>query len=81
MEQRLAPLIAQDMEKLLWHSRVTFPVPDEVRRTLELVQKNWLRDPTVKWEKSIAHWIDRDPTFASAGDASKSTGGGLCDKL
>jgi hypothetical protein len=55
MEQRLAPLIAQDMEKLLWHSRVTFPVPDEVRRTLELVQKNWLRDPTVKWEKSIAH--------------------------
>jgi hypothetical protein len=80
MERRLASLIARDMAKLLWHSKATFEVPDEVRQTLELI-RNWLRDPTVLWEKSIAHWIDRDPTFVSAGDASQRAGGGLCAEL
>jgi hypothetical protein len=56
MEQRLAPLIARDMAKLLWHSKATFAVPEEVRQMMALLQK-WLRDPTVKWEKSIAHWV------------------------
>ena len=80
LERRLAPLIARDMAKLLWHSKANFDVPSELRSTLELIQ-TWLHDPTVKWEKPIAHWVDRDPTFVSAGDASQRAGGALCDEL
>jgi hypothetical protein len=37
MEQRLAPPIARNMAKLLWHSKATFAVPEEVRQMMTLL--------------------------------------------
>jgi hypothetical protein len=74
LERRLLPLIARDKALLLWHSKATFAIPAEVKQDLALIQ-GWLRDPTVKWKRSVAHWILRDPTFVSAGDASQVAGG------
>jgi hypothetical protein len=51
-----------------------------VQQDLALIQ-GWLRNPTVKWERSIAHWIPRDPTFVSAGDASQVTRGALTEEV
>jgi hypothetical protein len=80
LERRLAPLIAKDKAKLLWHSKATFDIPNHVKKGLLYLQTS-LRDTSVKWEKSIAHWIQRDPTFVAAGDASQVAGGGLCEEL
>jgi hypothetical protein len=80
LERRLIPLIARDKALLLWHSKSIFATPVHVQKDLALIQ-GWLRDPTVKWERSIAHWIPRDPTFISAGDASQVAGGALTEEL
>ena len=80
LERRLVPLIARDKARLLWHSNSKFDIPDQVKQILKLLQ-DWLRDPAVKWERSIAHWIIRDATFVSAGDASQVAGGGLSTEL
>jgi hypothetical protein len=80
LERRLLPLIARDKALLLWHAKATFAIPAEVKQDLALIQA-WLRDPTVKWERSVAHWIRRDPTFVSAGDASQVAGGALTEEL
>jgi hypothetical protein len=80
LERRLVPLIARDKALLLWHSNSTFPNLDHVKKDLALISE-WLRDPTVIWEKSVAHWIPRDPTFISAGDASQVAGGGINEEL
>jgi hypothetical protein len=80
LERRLLPLIARDKALLLWHSKATFAIPAEVKQDLALIQ-GWLRDPAVKWERSVAHWILRDPTFVSAGDASQVAGGALTEEL
>ena len=66
--------------KLLWQAGSVFNIPQHVQSDLALLQ-DWPRDPTVKWEKSIAHWISRDPTFISAGDASQVAGGALTEEL
>jgi hypothetical protein len=42
--------------------RCTFPVLAHVQKDIALMI-DWLRDPAVLWEKSVAHWIPRDPTF------------------
>jgi hypothetical protein len=78
--ERLLPLIARDKALLLWHSKATFAIPAEVKQDLALIQ-GWLRDPTVKWERSVAHWIPRDPTFVSVGDASQVAGGTITEEL
>jgi hypothetical protein len=80
LERRLAPLIARDKAMLLWHSRAVFNIPILVKHVLTRMQAS-LRDTSVKWEKSIAHWIPREPTFLSAGDASQIAGGGFSVKL
>jgi hypothetical protein len=80
LERRLGPLIARDKAKLLWHSKCTFHIPSQVVQDLALLQ-NWLQDPTIKWERSIAHWVLRDPTFVTAGDASQLAGGAMCEEL
>lgn len=80
LERRLAPLIARDKAMLLWHSRAVFNIPLNVTHVLTRIQAS-LRDTSVKWEKSIAHWIPRDPTFISAGDASQIAGGGISVEL
>ena len=80
LEKRLQPLIARDKALLLWHSKAKFDTPQQVQKDLAQLS-TWLRDPTVKWEKSIAHWIERDPTFVSAGDASHEAGGALSEHL
>jgi hypothetical protein len=56
LERRLIPLIARDKALLLWHSKSTFPVLAHVQKDIALMI-DWLRDPAVLWEKSIAHWI------------------------
>ena len=68
------------MAQLLWRSRCTFLTPPEVNKDLRLIQ-DWLRDPLVKWEKLIPHWLPRDPTFVIAGDASQTAGGALSEDL
>ena len=80
LAHRLGPLIARDKAKLLWHAGSVFDIPQYVQSDLALLQ-DWLRDPTVKWEKSIAHWIPRDSTFVSAGDASQVAGGAFSEEL
>ena len=80
LEKRLIPLIARDKALLLWHSKSQFDNPLHVQQDLALIH-GWLADPTVIWEKSIAHWIPRDPTFVSAGDASQEAGGALTEEL
>jgi hypothetical protein len=80
LARRLGPLIAREKAQLLWHSKTTFRIPPSVAKDLALI-RSWLQDPTVKWEKSIAHWIPRDPTFVAAGDASHSAGGAICEEL
>jgi hypothetical protein len=64
----------------LWHSNAKFDIPENVKKDLELI-RGWLRDPEVIWERSIAHWIPRDPTFVSAGDASQVAGGAITEEL
>ncbi len=80
LERSLFPLISRDKALLLWHSKSTFDIPAQVMHGLALIQ-GWLRDPEVKWERSVAHWIPRDPTFVSAGDASQVAGGALTANL
>jgi hypothetical protein len=80
LERRLVPLIARDKAALLWQSNSKFENPLHVRKDLALIH-GWLCDPTVLWEKSIAHWIPRDPTFVSVGDASQVAGGALSEEL
>jgi hypothetical protein len=80
LERRLIPLIARDKALLLWHSKSTFPVLAHVQKDIALMI-DWLRDPAVLWEKSVAHWIPRDPTFVSAGDASQVAGGAITEEL
>jgi hypothetical protein len=80
LERRLKPLIARDKALLLWHSKAKFDTPRQVQQDLAQLQ-TWLRDPAIKWEKSIAHWIQRDPTFVSAGDASHEAGGAIMEQL
>jgi hypothetical protein len=65
---------------LLWHSKSTFPVLAHVQKDIALMI-DWLRDPAVLWEKSVAHWIPCDPTFVSAGDASQVAGGAITEVL
>ncbi len=55
LERRLFPLISRDKALLLWHSKSTFDIPAQVKHDLALIQ-GWLRDPTVKWEHSVAHY-------------------------
>jgi hypothetical protein len=80
LARRLGPLIAREKAKLLWHSKATFDIPKHVCQDLGLIQ-TWLRDHTIPWQKSIAHWIPRDPTFVTAGDASQHAGGALSEEL
>jgi hypothetical protein len=80
LERRLAPLTARDKAMLLWHSRAVFNIPILVKHVLTRMQAS-LRDTSVKWEKSIAHWIPRETTFISAGDASQISGGGFSVEL
>jgi hypothetical protein len=81
LERRLAPcLIARDKAMLLWHSRAVFNISILVKHVLTRMQAS-LCDTSVKWEKSIAHWIPREPTFLSAGDASQIAGGGFSVEL
>jgi hypothetical protein len=80
LEKRLVPLIARDKAQLLWHSNAQFKIPENVQKDLALLH-TWLSDPAVIWEKSIAHWIPRDPTFVSAGDASQVAGGAITEEL
>ncbi len=80
LERRLAPLIARDKAQLLWHSKAKYENPANVQKDLALLH-DWLSDPTVVWERSIAHWIPRDPTFVSAGDASQVAGGAITEEL
>jgi hypothetical protein len=80
LERRLTPLIARDKALLLWHSKSTFPILAHVQKDIALMI-DWLRDPAVLWEKSVAHWIPRDPTFVSAGNASQVAGGAITEEL
>jgi hypothetical protein len=80
LEKRLSGLIARDKALLLWHSKATFTIPAATKPVLRYLQES-LSNPEVKWEKSIAHWIPRDPTFVSAGDASHIAGGAMIEEL
>jgi hypothetical protein len=80
LERRLIPLIARDKAVLLWHSKSTFPILAHIQKDIALII-DWLRDPAVLSEKSVAHWIPRDPTFVSAGNASQVAGGAITEEL
>jgi hypothetical protein len=59
---------------LLWHWKCKFDIQSKVKQDLELI-RNWRRGLSVKWERSIAHWIPRNPTFVTPGNASQVAGG------
>ena len=80
LEHRLGSLIAKEKAHLLWNSRKTIQMTNEIRASLVKIRNN-LADDEKQWIRQIGFIIKRDPHIITLGDASGHGGGGYCETL
>ena len=70
LEGRVQSLISRKIAATLWRTKAQVPIANHITTQLKALHA-YLANPTKPWEISIAHLIDRDPTFVTTGDASQ----------
>jgi hypothetical protein len=69
LAKRFHSIFACKMAAALWKDKTAISIDLAIHQQLRTLHA-YLSNPSNPWEQSIAHYIDRDPTFISTGDAS-----------
>ena len=69
LAKRVHSIFACKMAAALWKDKTAIAIDPPIHQQLQALQ-TYLSDVKNPWEQSIAHYIDRDPTFTTTGDAS-----------
>jgi hypothetical protein len=69
LAKRVHSIFACKMAAALWKDKTAIAIDPPIHQQLQALH-TYLSDVKNPWEQSIAHYIDRDPTFTTTGDAS-----------
>jgi hypothetical protein len=78
--KRFHSIFACKLAAALWKDKTAITIDTSIHQQLQALQE-YLTNPSNPWEQSIAHYIDRDPTFISTGDASQLGTGAFSPEL
>jgi hypothetical protein len=78
--KRFHSIFASKLAAALWKDKTAISIDTSIHQQLQVLY-DYLRNPANPWEQSIAHYIDRDPTFVSTGDASQLGTGAFSPEL